>query len=146
ANFILSQYESSESRSIKRWAKDFMDEKTCPECHGSRLRKESLYFKICNKNMGDIVDMDLESLQDWFINIPKKLNKKQKEKAWEILKDITPQSSFLLGDGLNYLSQNRSSRSLSSGDVQRIRLETQIGTQLVGVLYIMDETSIGIHQ
>lgn len=146
ANFILSQYESSESRSIKRWAKDFMDEKTCPECHGSRLRKESLYFKIGNKNMGDIVDMDLESLQDWFINIPKKLNKKQTEIAREILKEITARLSFLLDVGLNYLSLNRSSRSLSGGEAQRIRLATQIGSQLVGVLYILDEPSIGLHQ
>jgi len=146
ANFITSQYENSESRSIKRWAKDFMDEKNCPECHGSRLRKESLYFKIGNKNIADIVDMDLESLQEWFINIPKKLNKKQTEIAREILKEITARLSFLLDVGLNYLSLNRSSRSLSGGEAQRIRLATQIGSQLVGVLYILDEPSIGLHQ
>src|SRR5690606_22674712 len=112
----------------------------------SRLRKESLYFKIGNKNMGDIVDMDLESLQDLLINIPKKLNKKQTEIAQEILKEITARLSFLLDVGLNYLSLNRSSRSLSGGEAQRIRLATQIGSQLVGVLYILDEPSIGLHQ
>lgn len=96
--------------------------------------------------MGDIVDMDLESLQDWFVNIPKKLNKKQTEIAREILKEITARLSFLLDVGLNYLSLNRSSRSLSGGEAQRIRLATQIGSQLVGVLYILDEPSIGLHQ
>ena len=146
ANFIMNQYDHSESKSIKRWAKDFMDEKACSECEGSRLKKESLYFKIGDKNIGDVVNMDLELLQKWFVNIPKKLNKNQTEIAREILKEITTRLSFLLDVGLNYLTLNRSSRSLSGGEAQRIRLATQIGSQLVGVLYILDEPSIGLHQ
>lgn len=146
ANFILSQYDHTESRSIKRWAKEYMDENICPDCKGSRLRKESLYFKIDEKNIGDVVDMDLEALQEWFVNIPKNLSQKQLEIAREILKEITARLSFLLDVGLNYLTLNRSSRSLSGGEAQRIRLATQIGSQLVGVLYILDEPSIGLHQ
>lgn len=146
SNFIKNQYEESGSSSIKRWAKDFMDENTCPECEGSRLRKESLYFKINEKNIGDLVQMDISELSIWFSSLPKHLSKKQAKIATEILKEITARLQFLLDVGLNYLSLNRGSKTLSGGEAQRIRLATQIGSQLVGVLYILDEPSIGLHQ
>ena len=146
SNFIKNQYDESGSTSIKRWAKDFMDENVCPECEGSRLRKESLYFKINEKNIGDLVQMDISELAVWFANLPKHLSEKQAIIATEILKEITARLQFLLDVGLNYLSLNRGSKTLSGGEAQRIRLATQIGSQLVGVLYILDEPSIGLHQ
>lgn len=146
ANFIKNQFEESESTSIKRWAKDFMDEITCPSCNGSRLRKESLYFKINDRNIADLISMDIDQLHNWFKNIEEDLSEKQKTIGREIIKEITTRLSFLLDVGLNYLSLNRSSKSLSGGEAQRIRLATQIGSQLVGVLYILDEPSIGLHQ
>ncbi len=146
SNFIKNQFDESGSSSIKRWAKDFMDENTCPECNGSRLRQESLYFKINEKNIGDLVQMDISELSNWFANLPKHLSEKQAIIAIEILKEITARLQFLLDVGLNYLSLNRGSKTLSGGEAQRIRLATQIGSQLVGVLYILDEPSIGLHQ
>ena len=146
SNFIKNQYDESGSSSIKRWAKDFMDENSCPECDGSRLRKESLYFKINEKNIGDLVQMDISELSVWFANLPTHLSEKQATIATEILKEITVRLQFLLDVGLNYLSLNRGSKTLSGGEAQRIRLATQIGSQLVGVLYILDEPSIGLHQ
>ncbi|MVO10342.1 excinuclease ABC subunit UvrA [Flavobacterium sp. TP390] len=146
SNFIKNQYDESGSSSIKRWAKDFMDENTCPECEGSRLKKESLYFKINGKNIGDLVQMDISELAIWFADLPKHLSEKQSTIATEILKEITARLQFLLDVGLNYLSLNRGSKTLSGGEAQRIRLATQIGSQLVGVLYILDEPSIGLHQ
>ncbi|NHN24619.1 excinuclease ABC subunit UvrA [Flavobacterium jejuense] len=146
SNFIKNQYDESGSSSIKRWAKDFMDENTCPACEGSRLRKESLYFKINEKNIGDLVQMDISELSEWFTTLPKYLSEKQAVIATEILKEITARLQFLLDVGLNYLSLNRGSKTLSGGEAQRIRLATQIGSQLVGVLYILDEPSIGLHQ
>ncbi|HLW62106.1 MAG TPA: excinuclease ABC subunit UvrA [Flavobacterium sp.] len=144
--FIKNQYDDAPSASIKRWANDFMDEIVCKECHGSRLRKESLYFKINEKNIADLSTMDLDQLTEWFTELPEKLSEKQVTIAAEIVKEISTRLSFLLDVGLNYLSLNRSSRSLSGGEAQRIRLATQIGSQLVGVLYILDEPSIGLHQ
>src|SRR5690554_326776 len=123
-----------------------MDEIVCKECHGSRLRKESLYFKINEKNIADLSAMDLDQLTEWFTELPEKLSEKQVTIAAEIVKEISTRLSFLLDVGLNYLSLNCSSRSLSGGEAQRIRLATQIGSQLVGVLYILDEPSIGLHQ
>ncbi|WP_130735008.1 excinuclease ABC subunit UvrA [Flavobacterium sp. J27] len=146
SNFIKNQYDESGSSSIRRWAKEFMDENTCPECEGSRLKKESLYFKINDKNIGDLVQMDISELAAWFIDLPKHLSDKQATIATEILKEITARLQFLLDVGLNYLSLNRGSKTLSGGEAQRIRLATQIGSQLVGVLYILDEPSIGLHQ
>lgn len=146
SNFIKNQYDESGSSSIKRWAKEFMDENICPECDGSRLRKESLYFKINEKNIGDLVQMDISELSVWFANLPTHLSEKQATIATEILKEITARLQFLLDVGLNYLSLNRGSKTLSGGEAQRIRLATQIGSQLVGVLYILDEPSIGLHQ
>ncbi|WP_298393328.1 excinuclease ABC subunit UvrA [Flavobacterium sp.] len=146
AKFIKTQYDDSNSSSIKRWAKEFMDEINCPECHGSRLKKESLFFKINNKNIAELSSMDISELTVWFNNLPKELSEKQKTIATEILKEINDRLKFLMDVGLSYLSLNRSSKSLSGGEAQRIRLATQIGSQLVGVLYILDEPSIGLHQ
>ena len=146
SNFIKNQYDESGSASIKRWAKEFMDEYTCSECNGSRLRKEALYFKLDDKNIGDLAHMDISELSMWIKSLPKKLSKKQNAIAVEVIKEIETRLQFLLDVGLDYLSLNRSSKSLSGGEAQRIRLATQIGSQLVGVLYILDEPSIGLHQ
>lgn len=146
SNFIKDQYDESPTATLKRWAKDFMDEIKCPSCDGTRLKKEALHFKIGDRNIGELVASDIESLYEWFCRIPEDLSDNQKVIASEILKEITTRLSFLLNVGLNYLSLNRSSRSLSGGETQRIRLATQIGSQLVGVLYILDEPSIGLHQ
>ena len=146
ANFIKNQYDQADSQSIKRWAKEFMDENECSDCGGTRLRKEALYFKINEKNIGELVQMDISELYEWFANLPQHLDTKQQAIATEVLKEITARLQFLLDVGLNYLNLNRSSKSLSGGEAQRIRLATQIGSQLVGVLYILDEPSIGLHQ
>lgn len=146
SNFIKNQYEESNTASLKRWAKEFMDENDCPVCEGSRLRKESLYFKIDDKNIGELVHLDINELFDWFKELPEKLSEKQNAIAVEVIKEIEARLQFLLDVGLNYLTLNRSSKSLSGGEAQRIRLATQIGSQLVGVLYILDEPSIGLHQ
>jgi excinuclease ABC subunit A len=146
SNFIKNQFEQSESASIKRWAKEFMDENTCSECSGTRLRKEVLYFKINEKSIGDLVQMDIVELQQWFSDLPNHLTDKQITISFEILKEINARINFLLDVGLDYLCLNRSSKTLSGGEAQRIRLATQIGSQLVGVLYILDEPSIGLHQ
>lgn len=146
SSFIKNQHDESGSSSIKRWAKEFMDEIECPECHGSRLKKESLYFKILDKNIADLSAMDVSELTVWFNDLESQLTDKQKAIATEVLKEIKARLQFLLDVGLNYLALNRSSKSLSGGEAQRIRLATQIGSQLVGVLYILDEPSIGLHQ
>jgi len=146
ANFIKSQHDESESTSIKRWAKDFMDEVNCGECQGSRLKKEALYFKINDKNISELSNMDISDLSQWFKEIDPYLSEKQKVIATEILKEIRARLQFLVDVGLNYLALSRNSKSLSGGEAQRIRLATQIGSQLVGVLYILDEPSIGLHQ
>ena len=145
-SFIENQYKSSESRSIKRWAKGFMDEVTCSSCEGKRLKKESLHFKIENKNISDLAKLDINELAEWFHNLDAKLSERQLTIASEILKEIKTRIQFLLDVGLDYLTIDRTSKSLSGGEAQRIRLATQIGSQLVGVLYILDEPSIGLHQ
>lgn len=146
SNFIKNQYDETNSTAIKRWAKDFMDEINCPECHGSRLKKEALYFKIHEKNIYELSAMDISDLSIWFDELDQHLSKKQAIIASEIVKEIKDRLRFLVNVGLNYLSIQRSSKSLSGGEAQRIRLATQIGSQLVGVLYILDEPSIGLHQ
>lgn len=146
ANFIESQYKNTDSRSLKRWAKDYMDKISCETCNGSRLKKESLYFKVNDKNIAELAHMDISELSTWFNNLNDQLSEKQLKIAEEIIKEIKARIQFLLDVGLNYLSLNRSSKSLSGGEAQRIRLATQIGSQLVGVLYILDEPSIGLHQ
>ena len=146
ANFIESQYKNAESTSIKRWAKEYMDKVKCPECEGSRLKKESLYFKVNGKNIAELAHLDIVDLANWFGDLENYLSEKQKAISAEILKEIKARIQFLLDVGLTYLTLDRSSKSLSGGEAQRIRLATQIGSQLVGVLYILDEPSIGLHQ
>jgi len=145
-NFINQQSEETKSRSIKRWAEGFMNEATCPTCNGDRLRKESRHFKIAQKSISDLARMDIGSLQKWLQTADKSMTDQQKRIGTEIIKELLTRSSFLLNVGLNYLSLNRPAKSLSGGEAQRIRLATQIGSQLVNVLYILDEPSIGLHQ
>lgn len=146
-NFIASQFnEESVPASIQKWAASFMSNKTCPHCNGRRLKEESLHFRIGDKNIADLANMDLTELSQWCIRIEEFLSPREKEIASEILREINTKISFLLDVGLGYLSLNRSTRSLSGGESQRIRLATQIGSKLVNVMYILDEPSIGLHQ
>jgi excinuclease ABC subunit A len=144
-NFLKRQQENSNDK-IQEWLKDFMVVKTCPECNGARLKKESLYFRIDTKNISELARMDISELTAWFDNVESRLSDRQNVIAKEILKEIRKRIGFLLDIGLDYLTLDRPLRTLSGGEAQRIRLATQIGTQLVGVLYIMDEPSIGLHQ
>jgi excinuclease ABC subunit A len=146
SHFIKNQHDESGSATIKRWAKEFMDEVKCPVCEGSRLKKEALFFKIDAKNISELCNLDISDLTIWFENLNSYLSDKQKTIASEVIKEIKDRLAFLMNVGLNYLALNRSSKSLSGGEAQRIRLATQIGSQLVGVLYILDEPSIGLHQ
>ncbi|QCX00011.1 excinuclease ABC subunit UvrA [Aggregatimonas sangjinii] len=146
SNFIKNQFEAAESTSIKRWAKEYMDKVSCPRCEGSRLRKESLNFKVNEKNIAELAHLDITDLALFFEDLESTLQGNQFKIAEEIIKEIRTRIRFLLDVGLDYLSLNRSSKSLSGGEAQRIRLATQIGSQLVGVLYILDEPSIGLHQ
>ena len=144
--YIEMQAETGASATEQKWANQFSKSIVCPECNGQRLRKESLYFKMHDKNIADLAAMDIAELAEWLGNVDAFLSEKQKTIAVEILKEIRTRLQFLLDVGLNYLSLNRSSQSLSGGESQRIRLATQIGSQLVNVLYILDEPSIGLHQ
>lgn len=144
-NFLKRQQESDNDK-IQDWLQDFMVVKTCPDCEGARLRIESRHFKIADKNISELAEMDISDLAEWFEGIEKRLTEKQLQIATEILKELRKRIGFLNGIGLDYLTLNRPLKSLSGGEAQRIRLATQIGTQLVGVLYIMDEPSIGLHQ
>lgn len=146
SNFIKNQYDESATTSIKRWAKDFMDEIPCPVCEGSRLKKEAQFFRVNGKNITELCDMDISDLTAWFQDLNSHLSDKQLLIASEVVKEIKDRLNFLMNVGLNYLALSRSSKSLSGGEAQRIRLATQIGSQLVGVLYILDEPSIGLHQ
>ncbi|MGJ8593751.1 MAG: excinuclease ABC subunit UvrA [Aquaticitalea sp.] len=146
ANFIESQFNNSESTSLTRWAKEYMDKVECSECQGSRLRQESLYFKVNGQNIAELANMDIVDLAKWFDDLKPNLSNKQVQISEEIIKEIRTRLQFLLDVGLDYLALNRNSKSLSGGEAQRIRLATQIGSQLVGVLYILDEPSIGLHQ
>jgi len=146
SHFIKNQYDESASTTIKRWAKDFMDEVNCPVCDGSRLKKESQFFRVNGKNITELCDMDISDLTTWFQDLNNHLSDKQLLIASEVVKEIKDRLNFLMNVGLNYLALSRSSKSLSGGEAQRIRLATQIGSQLVGVLYILDEPSIGLHQ
>jgi excinuclease ABC subunit A len=146
ATFIQNTFDASETTSLKRWAKEYMDKIPCPECNGTRLRKESLYFKVNDKNIAELAHMDVLELADWFANLEENLSSKQQKIAAEIIKEVRSRLQFLVDVGLTYLALDRSSKSLSGGEAQRIRLATQIGSQLVGVLYILDEPSIGLHQ
>ncbi len=130
----------------KKWTDQFVKKVTCPKCNGHRLKKESLHFKVAEKNIAEIANMDIDELYDWFSNLEEQFSDKQKIIARDILKEIKERLSFLLDVGLNYLALNRTARSLSGGESQRIRLATQVGSKLVNVLYILDEPSIGLHQ
>ena len=144
--FIENQSKELYSARIKRWANSFMDKVNCESCGGSRLNKQSNFFKISNKTIHDLSKLDIIDLKKWFDKIESKLDKRKKIIGSEIIKEINKRLDFLLDVGLDYLSLNRPVRSLSGGESQRIRLATQIGSQLVGVLYILDEPSIGLHQ
>ncbi|MBV4359983.1 excinuclease ABC subunit UvrA [Pinibacter aurantiacus] len=139
-------FAASNSDAIRDWAEKFMDLKTCPSCKGARLRKESLWFKVDEKNIAEISELNLDKLMVWFTGIEKRLSSKQNTIAKDILKEIRERLQFLLDVGLTYLTINRSSKTLSGGESQRIRLATQIGSQLQGITYILDEPSIGLHQ
>jgi len=144
--YIERYQKETSSMKAQKWAEKFQAKGTCPECNGSRLKQEALQFKIAGKNISELVEMDISELQEWITNIEDKISDKQKTIAKEVLKEIKSRLQFLVNVGLTYLSLNRTSRSLSGGESQRIRLATQIGSQLVNVLYILDEPSIGLHQ
>ena len=143
-NFLQKQKDKG-SEAIRKWVDDFTVTKVCPDCHGARLKKESLHFKIDNTNIAQLAMLNINDLKKWFDGVEQRLNEKQTIIAKEVLKEIRKRIGFLLDVGLDYLHLNRPLRTLSGGEAQRIRLATQIGTQLVGVLYILDEPSIGLH-
>jgi len=145
-NYIVQTKTEGKSGASQKWADQFVIKKTCPECGGFRLKKESLHFKIDNKNISELSQMNISDLAIWFVDIEKRLNNKQNTIAKDILKEIRDRLSFLLDVGLDYIMLDRSAKTLSGGESQRIRLATQIGSKLVNVLYILDEPSIGLHQ
>ncbi len=146
-NMLKSWFSSgTTSEALAAWVEKFMVLKTCSSCNGKRLKKESLWFKIDEKDIAELSELDLDKLLSWFTDIETRLSKRQNVIAKDILKEIKERIQFLLDVGLNYLSLNRPSRSLSGGESQRIRLATQIGSQLQGITYILDEPSIGLHQ
>lgn len=144
-NFITRHSEES-SAGVQRWAQSFMNKKLCPECLGTRLRKEAHFIRIGNKHIGNLASLDLSELAVWFDSIENHFTNAQLQIATEILKEIRSRLSFMLDVGLNYLTLHRSARSLSGGEAQRIRLATQIGSELLNVIYVLDEPSIGLHQ
>ena len=144
--YIQLLQERDPSPTAQKWAEQFARTATCPECHGAKLNREALSFRIHDKNIQELATMDISELYEWLMHVEEHLNNKQRQIATEILKEIRTRLKFLLDVGLDYLSLDRSSMSLSGGESQRIRLATQIGSQLVNVLYILDEPSIGLHQ
>jgi len=146
SNFISYQFHNSDSSSLKRWAKNYMIEVNCSKCEGLRLQKEALHFKFEGFNISQLSKMDIAELYEFFATIEDRLDERKKAIGVEIIKELKIRLKFLLDVGLDYLNLDRSSKSLSGGEAQRIRLATQIGSQLVGVLYILDEPSIGLHQ
>jgi len=145
-NFINNQNNESSSPSVKRWASGFMNHKTCPVCEGTRLKKDARFFLINHKNIAQLALMDMNQLSLWMADLPQYLNERQLTIGKEILREIEKRIHFLLDVGIDYLNLNRPANSLSGGESQRIRLATQIGSQLTSVLYILDEPSIGLHQ
>lgn len=145
-NYIEQYNNEDSSQGSKKWAAEFMNYHTCPECNGDRLKKESLYFKIAEKNIAELARMDLDKLKTWLNKAEATMSENQKRVAHEILREISNRLNFLVEVGIGYLNLNRSAKSLSGGESQRIRLATQIGSKLTGVLYILDEPSIGLHQ
>ena len=144
--YLRNVMDSDDSAASQKWADQFLAVCTCPECHGERLNREARSYKLWNKNIAEVADMDIRELHEWANHLEEHLDSKQRHIAHEILKEIRSRISFLLDVGLDYLSLNRQSSSLSGGESQRIRLATQIGSRLVNVLYILDEPSIGLHQ
>lgn len=144
-NFLQKQQEGGSDK-IQDWVNEFTETKICPDCHGYRLKKEALHFKIDKQHIGELAMKDITGLRDWFVGLEDRMTERQNSIAREVLKEIRKRIGFLVDIGLDYLSLNRPLRTLSGGEAQRIRLATQIGTQLVGVLYILDEPSIGLHQ
>lgn len=145
-NIISDQLEEKNKDSGRNWAEEFLNNATCDLCNGSRLKKEALWFRIAGKNIAELANVDIQNLSSWFENIDSLLSEKQKIIGQEVIKEIKTRIGFLMNIGLDYLTLNRNSGSLSGGEAQRIRLATQIGSGLVGVLYILDEPSIGLHQ
>lgn len=143
--YIDSQREDNPSKTAQKWANQFVKKIECPECNGNRLKKESLHFKIDGKNISDLAKLDLNELGEWFNGLEDRITEKQRKIGTEVIKEIRNRLGFMLGVGLDYLALDRTARSLSGGESQRIRLATQIGSQLVNVLYILDEPSIGLH-
>jgi len=143
--YIDAQKDDNPSQKAQKWANQFVCETACPECNGQRLKKESLYFRIDNKNISELAKLDISELSEWLDNLEDRLSDRQRKIAVEVIKEIRDRIRFLLDVGLKYLSLDRTSRTLSGGETQRIRLATQIGSQLVNVLYILDEPSIGLH-
>jgi len=146
SKYIMSQRGDDSPASLQKWAEHYVTSVVCPECNGSRLNKEALHYKLNGKNIAELSELDIAELYEWMMTIDEHLTVQQQKIAAEILKEIRTRLKFLLGVGLDYLSLNRASASLSGGESQRIRLATQIGSQLVNVLYILDEPSIGLHQ
>ena len=144
-NFLQKQQEGGSDK-IQKWVADYTTSRTCPDCQGYRLKKEALHFKIADTHIGELAQMGIQQLADWFEDIESRMTEKQRLIGTEVLKEIRKRIGFLLDIGLSYLTLDRPLRTLSGGEAQRIRLATQIGTQLVGVLYILDEPSIGLHQ
>ncbi len=145
-NYINTFQQEKADANGKKWTDQYVKKVTCPICNGDRLKKESLHFKVAEKNIAELSKMDIDQLSEWLADVENKLNDRQKLIARDILKEIRERLSFLLDVGLNYLSLDRTARSLSGGESQRIRLATQVGSKLVNVLYILDEPSIGLHQ
>ena len=144
--YLRNVMDNDESTSGQKWADQFLAECECPECHGQRLNREALSYRVWDKNISELASMDLNELREWLDKVEQHIDKQQQQIAAEILKEIRTRLDFLLEVGLDYLALNRQSASLSGGESQRIRLATQIGSQLVNVLYILDEPSIGLHQ
>lgn len=143
---FISRHSEGSSAAIQRWAQSFMNRKVCGTCHGTRIKKEAHYFRIGDKNIGELAQMDISDLSDWFKNVNDHLDELQQKIAVEILKEINARLGFIVEVGLTYLSLHRSAKTLSGGEAQRIRLATQIGSELINVLYVLDEPSIGLHQ
>lgn len=143
---FLTRHADDGSATITRWAQSFMNQITCPECNGTRVKKEALNFRVADKHIGELGQMDIEELHSWFLDLESHLSADQKLIGTEILKEIKARLGFIVEVGLTYLTLNRSAKTLSGGEAQRIRLATQIGSELMNVLYVLDEPSIGLHQ
>lgn len=145
-SMLKRSFSNTSSDGIRRWAESFMEEVPCPECHGTRLKKQSLYFKLGDKNIAELANLNIDKLQDWLHTVEPQLSDRQQKIAGELLKELRIRTQFLLDVGLEYLALDRPARTLSGGESQRIRLATQIGSKLSGITYILDEPSIGLHQ